>query len=1162
MVVSAAEEEGVTKPHTDRPLLGKKGRPPDALANWQAMARDAFTTSKTSGEACAALCELLPQAPTIYGCFLRDLSAACGTPPSDTSSQGGSTDLYPISVSVGKIFAKKWQQDQQQRQQQQQQRSQEHLDSVVTLMIMALNWAALAGWEETPIHYAVGATLTAAQCAVVTHLCEAAQQFLAWDRPAPSLNQILADLRCSKVDYAGEAVSTRRQLVAAKAIPPWPAEGKAAQVPVLSFLEGELWEDIRDPSRCLRPQEEWPEYPPSSRVHADDSEWYKLCKVGLQRGIFGVCPASRIFRDHNGVPVLNGAMGVDKYKEVDGKREHHLRFISILCPINAYLRRLRGDSHTLPYLGQASLILLEEDEVLIDDGADMEGCFNIFYLPDEWLGYFCFEKQVPASVIGGNPNDLVYISIRTVPMGWLSAVDLMQPIARKLVFDHAGVPPETEIRTDRELPPGPNYSLICLDGFDYLQRLKAAVAAVQIPQSREHRAFEAACGRWNIPLNASKRLIGALEAGVLGGMFLGERGWLSLGADKSHSILWRGLGLLSMDTWTEGALRHWGGNAAFAAQFRRPVFSILQSVFTLMPELAGSPRPPSRASFDEVLVFTSLLPLCYTNLRAPLRRTLSCTDASEEGGGACEAKLFVPQLDRAAAAKVEACYAKIAEESALPLSPGLCCSHCHAPFASDSTQRAPCAAQCGALVCSIDCHLRHRRSNTCPFGTLRLPGFAEGFSGPKAKLTWAVCRGGVEICLPLDRERAPFPDILQDSGRQHVQLEFDNGTTAWEHWGPECKLMSRARGWPILLADGSTIPGPPAVRNEYYVMGLPGLRGNLAKKVEASNAMACLSLRRLDWRIKNWGLGVIEHPVNSWLWQFPLAVRLANLPGVYFTILWHQDFGGLRCKGTGLLHNCQRLHQALHTPHRPSAPAPRDYQATRTPDGSLLFDTAEEAEYPELLCLAYAKVVCHVLHEFQANTLPLSPAERPEWVLSQLAKSTKRLSSGGPHLLAAKRVLDLLATMQPGDECQHLHSLLRLVDYRGADVRLDTGVSPEGRQELPYPAFAWQWRTSLAYEWRHTQHINVLEFISVLNYIRSLAASTHLHGLRYLHVLDSRVTAGVLARGRSSSRRLNRPCRRLTAYVLGMDVYLMPLWTISQWMAADAASRMYTHDGH
>ena len=100
----------------------------------------------------------------------------------------------------------------------------------------------------------------------------------------------------------------------------------------------------------------------------------------------------------------------------------------------------------------------------------------------------------------------------------------------------------------------------------------------------------------------------------------------------------------------------------------------------------------------------------------------------------------------------------------------------------------------------------------------------------------------------------------------------------------------------------------------------------------------------------------------------------------------------------------------------------------------------------------------------------------------------------------------------------------------------------------------------MAYKWRTTHHINILEFTSVLNYFRKKFRSAFSHGFRYLHIVDSRVTAGVLAKGRSSSKRLNRPCRRLAAYLLAADGYVLPLWTISRWMAADRGSRLYAKD--
>lgn len=65
------------------------------------------------------------------------------------------------------------------------------------------------------------------------------------------------------------------------------------------------------------------------------------------------------------------------------------------------------------------------------------------------------------------------------------------------------------------------------------------------------------------------------------------------------------------------------------------------------------------------------------------------------------------------------------------------------------------------------------------------------------------------------------------------------------------------------------------------------------------------------------------------------------------------------------------------------------------------------------------------------------------------------------------------------------------------------------------------------------------------------------HGMRYFHVLDSMVTRGCLAKGRSSSPRLNRVLRRCAAYLLGSDMYQFPLWTISRWNFADKPSRLH-----
>ena len=69
--------------------------------------------------------------------------------------------------------------------------------------------------------------------------------------------------------------------------------------------------------------------------------------------MFHEVPEGDIFKDAAGNKVLVGAMGVDKWKEVDGALVRQLRFIVIMTAINKFPRKLDGDSDTL---SQASML--------------------------------------------------------------------------------------------------------------------------------------------------------------------------------------------------------------------------------------------------------------------------------------------------------------------------------------------------------------------------------------------------------------------------------------------------------------------------------------------------------------------------------------------------------------------------------------------------------------------------------------------------------------------------------------------------------------------------------------------------------------------------------------------------------------------------------------
>ena len=155
----------------------------------------------------------------------------------------------------------------------------------------------------------------------------------------------------------------------------------------------------------------------------------------------------------------------------------------------------------------------------------------------------------------------------------------------------------------------------------------------------------------------------------------------------------------------------------------------------------------------------------------------------------------------------------------------------------------------------------------------------------------------------------------------------------------------------------------------------------------------------------------------------------------------------------------------------------------------------------------------------------------------------------------------MIESLERGEEDGHLRRLVQFADANGSDVRLDTQVLLEGsRQVAPYPAFIWEWRPCQSYAWDQTQHINILEFNAFLNYYRSISTSLSAHSKRMVHILDSRVCSCVLAKGRSSSKMLNRSLRRFAALSLAMDSYVVPLWTISGWNFCDAGSRGFPSD--
>ena len=114
------------------------------------------------------------------------------------------------------------------------------------------------------------------------------------------------------------------------------------------------------------------------------------------------------------------------------------------------------------------------------------------------------------------------------------------------------------------------------------------------------------------------------------------------------------------------------------------------------------------------------------------------------------------------------------------------------------------------------------------------------------------------------------------------------------------------------------------------------------------------------------------------------------------------------------------------------------------------------------------------------------------------------------------------ATEARSEEVLQVAQILRGVDGRGTDVRLDVGSSHRAKvwpREAVDPK-RWAWRDVQEYGWKTARHINVLELEAAVLHVERRMREARAVGCRFVHLTDSQVVAGMVAKGRSSSRKV------------------------------------------
>lgn len=285
--------------------------------------------------------------------------------------------------------------------------------------------------------------------------------------------------------------------------------------------------------------------------------------------------------------------------------------------------------------------------------------------------------------MGLDTDDLCYVSLRTVPMGWISAVGVVQAAIRTLAFDMAKIPLDKEVQKWRSLPEGERY-LLYLDSVDQLRPVSKAMARIVSGEaSEEHKKFEQVCQEMGLPRNESKRLAGALEGTLQGGELKSKEGIFTLQLSKMRQNVGMILVLLSLRKWPRRETSGVIGRLVFAGAFRRPILAALSKVFHHYHE-GKNATEPGEETYDELVA-----------MLARVSETMHATDASPTGGGSCVAETlkrstgWIDQGD-------------------------FICAECRQDMAEEIGigSEIDCPMQCGKRFCGLSCPNRGNRFPT------------------------------------------------------------------------------------------------------------------------------------------------------------------------------------------------------------------------------------------------------------------------------------------------------------------------------------------------------------------------------------------------------------------------------------------------------------------
>lgn len=391
---------------------------------------------------------------------------------------------------------------------------------------------------------------------------------------------------------------------------------------------------FEDPNFLRLPEDQW-EPKPAGKIHCTRAEVLKLAQKWDAKGACRIFTSDLVKHDE-----AVGIFAVPKDQDYD-------RLILNPVVVNGRMKSYSNYTKQLAPGCMIGLVQLKSDEVLRISADDLAEMYYTFQVPDRRAIRNCLRVKFKASELShlscfdpAKHHGECYISLGALAMGDSLAVEIAQQAHHQVLFQIAGSMRSQERVAYRLcFPRGKFFEFLAIDDHLGLQVLTKTEFKSQ-KRKRDSEVFERAGAAYlqvGLVQHPRKR-----RRGVTSGIFLGAEvdGLLGRVSAPRHRI-----GMLMLcssiiarkGTCTPRLLSMVVGAWVSVLMFRRPIMSVMQAVFN---DAVGRAQDTvfrlSQQCRNELLVLSILGPLAQTDMRTDTCPKLFCLDASPYGAGICE----------------------------------------------------------------------------------------------------------------------------------------------------------------------------------------------------------------------------------------------------------------------------------------------------------------------------------------------------------------------------------------------------------------------------------------------------------------------------------------------------------------------------------------------